>query len=109
MSRLVPSLKVAVTDQIAVAGRLRREIEHVLDAVHLLLQRRRHRVADHLGRGAGIARADLDGRRRDFRVLRDRQGEIGGGTHQGDEDREHRREDRAVDEEMREAHGLPRP
>ena len=38
--------------QLAVAGRLRGHVEHVLDAVDLLLDRRRDRVGDDLGGGA---------------------------------------------------------
>ena len=63
--------------ELAVAGRLRGHVEHVLDAVDLLLDRRRDRVGDDLGGGAGIAGADLDRRRRDLGILRDRQREIG--------------------------------
>ena len=59
--------------QLAVAGRLAAEIQHVLDAVDLLFQRRGDGLADHLGRGAGIGGGDLDGRRRDLGILRDRQ------------------------------------
>ena len=51
----------------AVVGALRRHVEHVLDAVDLLLDRRGHRVGHHLGVGAGIDGRDLDRRRRDLR------------------------------------------
>jgi hypothetical protein len=91
--------------QLAVAGRLADHVEHVVDAVDLLLERRRHGLAHHLGRGAGIAGGDLNGRRRDLRILGDWQREIGGQTDQDDQNRADRREDRAVDEEVREAHG----
>ena len=63
--------------QIAVGRRLAVHVEHVLDAVDFLLERRRDRVADDFGGSAGIAGADDDRRRRDLRVLRDRQREIG--------------------------------
>ena len=59
--------------ELAVAGRLRRHVEHVLDAVDLLLERRGDGVGDDLGRGAGIGGGDRDRRRRDLRILRDRQ------------------------------------
>ena len=97
--------------ELAVAGRLADHVEHVVDAVDLLLERRRDGLADHLGRGAGIARGDLDGRRGDLGVLRDRQRDVGGEADQDDQDRADRREDRPVDEEMGEAHGgqLARP
>ena len=39
----------------AVVGALRRHVEHVLDAVDLLLDRRGHGVGHHLGVGPGIA------------------------------------------------------
>ena len=38
--------------QLAVAGRLADHVEHVVDAVDLLLERRRHGIAHGLGRGA---------------------------------------------------------
>ena len=91
--------------QLAVAGRLGDHVEHVVDAVDLLLERRRHGFADDLGGGAGIARGDLDGGRGDLGVLRDRQRDVGGQPDQDDQDRADRREDRPVDEEMGEAHG----
>ena len=49
------------------------DVEHVLDAVDLLLDRRDHGRRDHVGAGAGILPGDADHRRRDFRILRDRQ------------------------------------
>src|SRR5207249_9170336 len=44
--------------QIAVGGRLAVHVEHVLDAVDFLLERRRDGVADDFGGGAGITGAD---------------------------------------------------
>ena len=87
--------------QIAVRGRLAAHVEHVLDAVDLLLERGCDGIADDLRRGAGIGRADNNGGRRDLGILRHRQREIGGGADQDDEDRQDRGEDRPVDEEMR--------
>ena len=78
MSRSVPSAKVTVSCSLPSAVAWLTHVEHVLDAVDLLLERRRDGIADDLGRGAGIAGADDDRRRRDLRILRDRQGEIGG-------------------------------
>ena len=57
----------------AVAVRVRRHVEHVLDAVDLLLDRRHHGRGDHLGAGAGILARYVDDRRRDLGILRDRQ------------------------------------
>ena len=77
MSRSVPSAKVTVSCRLPSAGRLAVHIEHVLDAVDLLLERRRDGIADDFGGSAGIAGGDDDRRRRDLRILSDRQGEIG--------------------------------
>ena len=88
----------------AVAGRLRRHIEHVVDAVDLLLERRGHGLGDDLGRGARIARGDRDRGRGDVGILRDRQAEIGDRADQRDDDRDDRGKDRPVDEEMRDVH-----
>ncbi len=57
----------------AVARRIRGDVEHVLDAVDLLLQRRSDRCGDDLRARAGILPGDVDDRRRDLRILRDRQ------------------------------------
>ncbi len=88
----------------AVVGALRGHVEHALDAVDLLFDGSGHRVGDDLRIGAGIDGVDFDGGRRDFRVLRDRQGEQGDAAGQHDDDRQHRREDGPVDEERGE-HG----
>ena len=86
--------------QVAVAGRLRNHVEHVLDAVDLLLERGRDRLAHHLRGGAGVGGVHHDGRRGYLGILRHRQGEIGEAADQRDKDREHGREDRPVDEEV---------
>ena len=91
----------------AVVVRLRDHVHHVLDAVDLLLDGGGHRLGDDLGVGAGVGALDDDARRRDLRVLRERQVEDGDGAGQGDDDRQHRGEDRPVDEEVRE-HCRPR-
>ena len=59
----------------AVGCRLREHVEHALDAVDLLLERRGHGLGDDLRVGAGIRRADDDRRRHDARVFADRQPE----------------------------------
>ena len=84
---------------IAVAGRLRRLVEHVVDAVDFLLDRRRDGFRHGLGRGAGIACRHRDRWRHDVGILRDGQREIGDAAQDRDDDRDHRREDRAGDEE----------
>ena len=55
--------------QLAVTGGLAAHIDHVLDAVDLLLQRRRDRLADHLGGRAGVARRHLHRGRHDLRDI----------------------------------------
>ena len=88
----------------AVVAHLRRHVEHALDAVDLLLDRRRHRVGHHRGAGPGIADRDRDARRRDPGILRDRQEVERDPADQGDDDGQDRREDRPIDEEPRD-HG----
>jgi len=61
----------------AVRGRVRGNIKHPLDAVDLLLNRGRDGVGDDFGAGAGILPGDVDHRRRDFRILRNRQPQKG--------------------------------
>ena len=90
--------------QITVGGRLTVHIEHVLDAVYFLLERRRHGIADDFGGSAGITRADDNRRRCDFWILGDREGEIGRPANQNDKDRQDGRKDRPVDEKMRQVH-----
>ena len=48
--RSIPCLKVTVRLYDAVVGALRRHVEHVLHAVDLLLDRRRHRLGHDLRR-----------------------------------------------------------
>ena len=83
----------------AVVRARRGHVGHALDAVDLLLERRRDRVGHDLRAGAGIVGADDDLRRRDLRKLRDRQQEKAdrAGEHHDRGDR--RGEDRALDEE----------
>ena len=89
---------------VAVAGRLRGHVDHVLHAVDLLLDRRGDGVGQHLGRGAGIVGRHVHRRRRDVRILRDGQGRKGHRPGQGDQDGDHRREHRPVDEKVRNSH-----
>ena len=89
---------------VAVARALRSHVEHVLHAVDLLLDRRGHRLRHDLRVCAWIICRDLHSRRRDLRILRDRQGEERDCTHQRDYDADDAGEDRPVDEEMRKVH-----
>ena len=93
-----------IDGQRAVADRLRGDVKHVVDAVHLLLDRRGDGLSQHLGRCAGIGRADADRGRRDLGILGDRQRALYENARDGDDDRQHSSEDRPVDEEVREAH-----
>ena len=61
----------------AVGGGIGRHVEHVLDAVDFLFDRRRHGRGDGLGVGARIGGAHHDGRWSDFWILRDRKLRIG--------------------------------
>ena len=91
--------------ELAVAGRLAAHVEHVLDAVDLLLERRRDRSRRPSRPMRRDRCRDLHRRRHDLRILRDRQDGERAKPDQGHEDAEHRREDRPVDEEVGEAHG----
>ena len=73
-------------------------VAQVVDAVHLLLDNLRHGVLDGLGRGPGVNGVDGYLRRRDRRILGDRQGLYRKDTRQHHDDRDHPREDGAVDE-----------
>ena len=90
--------------EIAVPSRLTAHIEHVLDAVDLLLERRRDRTRDCFRRCAGIGRRDLHRRRDDLRILRDRQNGERAESKQRHEGAEHGREAGTIDEEMCQAH-----
>src|SRR5579859_6461673 len=91
--------------QRAVADRLRRDVQHVVDAVHFLLDRCGNGFRKHFGGGTGIDGAYADGGRRDFRVFRYRQRALHQAAGDGDDDRQDRREDRPINEEVGEAHG----
>ena len=90
----------------AVAVGLRRHVEHVLDAVDLLLDRGADRLRDRRGIGTRIACGHLHCRRRDLRILGDRQHHQRHRSDDRDDDRQHRSKDRAVDEEMADVHGV---
>ncbi len=64
-----PDVEADRNRETAVAGRIRRQIDHVLDAVDLLLDRRHHGGRDNIGAGAGILACNGDGGRSNFRIL----------------------------------------
>jgi hypothetical protein len=75
----------------AVAGGLALEVEDVLEAVDLLLERRGHRLGDDARVGAGVLSAHDDLGRRDLGVFRDRQQRDGQRADQEDEEGQHGR------------------
>ena len=81
------------------AGRL--HVEHLVDAVDLVLDRQRDRVDHGLGARAGIARGHLDRRRHDVRVFRYRQAIERDRADDDQHDRQHVGEDGMLDEELR--------
>ena len=83
----------------AVVGAGRRHEQHVLHAVHLVLERRGDGV-HHLGRvRAGVGAVHHDARRLHFRVLRHGQLEERHRAGEGEDDRDDAREARTLDEE----------
>ena len=88
----------------AVARRVRRDIKHVLDAVDLLLDRSDHGRGHDFGTCAGILTRDVDDRRRDLGILRDRQPREGDRAEDHEHDRHHGGKDRPIDEEMGHPH-----
>ena len=84
----------------AVGRRLARHVEHAFDAVDLLLDRRRHRLGDHLRIGAGIGRAHHDRWRHDVGIFRDRHRHQRNQAGKEDQYRKNAGEDRTVDEEF---------
>ena len=58
--------------EVAIPRRLTAHVEHILDTVDLLLERRRNGACDCFRRCTGICRRDLDRRRDDFWILCDR-------------------------------------
>jgi hypothetical protein len=70
----------------AVVVGLRYHVEHVFDAVDLLLERRSHGFGDDPGIGARVIALHHDAGRRDLGILGDRQVDNGDGARQGDDD-----------------------
>ena len=82
-----------------IVGALGGHVDHVLDAVDLLLDGSGHRVGHYLGVGAGIGTGYFHGGRCDLRVLGDGQAQKENDAHQRDDDGQYRGEDRTIDEE----------
>ena len=94
--------------QDAGGGARRRHVEHVVDAVDLGLDGRRHRVGEGLRVGARVDGGHRHLHGRDRGVLLDRQGAHGHEAGQAQDDRDDRGEDRALDEEPGEHGARPR-
>ena len=92
--------------RLPVRGRLAVEIQHVLDAVDLLLDRGCDGVGNGLRGSAGILRGDDHRRRHHLRIFRDRQRGVGDRADDQQHDRQHHRQDGLVDGEPAEIHVL---
>jgi hypothetical protein len=92
----VPILKVTVS----VYRARRLHVDHVLDAVDLLLDRQRHGVHEHAGAGARICGRHLHGRRNDVRILRNRQAVERDAADQDHQHGDDVRQNRTLDEEF---------
>ena len=90
--------------QVTVASALRRHVEHVLDAIDLLLDWRRHRFRYNFCVCAGIIGRHLNSGWRDIGILRDRKGRKRDDANERDDDADHAGKDRPVDKKVREVH-----
>ncbi len=90
--------------QIPGIGGLAGHVQHVLDAVDLFLERRGDSLRDGFGVGAGIGSSHGHGRRRDLRILSDRQREHRDRTSDERDQRKYDREDRAINKKMCDLH-----
>ena len=95
-SRVTSNVTVIVRH--AAVGARRGHVEHALDAVDRLLERRGDRGLDRLRVGAGVERGDVDLRRRQLRILRDRHRRDRDRAGEDDDERADGREDRPADE-----------
>ena len=87
---------------LAVGARRRLHVDHVLDAVDRFLERPGDGVGDGARVGARVVRGHGDRGRHHVRVLADRQARDRHESRDEDQRRQHRREDRPVDEDPRE-------
>ena len=99
-------LKRDAQRHVAIARTLRRHVEHVLNAVDLLLDRRRNRFRYHLRVGAGIGGRDLDRWWRNVRILRNRKRRKRDHADERDNDADDTGENWPVDEEVRKIHSV---
>ncbi len=91
------------------ADRLRGDVEHVIHAVDLLLQRGCDVIGHDLGGSAGVGRRHGHRWRRNARILVDGQVGIGDRTQQRNDDRDRAGEHRSIDKEVGDLHAAIRP
>ncbi len=89
---------------VAVTRALRGHVEHVLDAIDLLLDRRRNCFRYDFRVRAGIAGCDLNSWRRDIGILRDGQCRKRDQADERDDNADHAGENWPVDEKVRKIH-----
>src|SRR5947207_11403585 len=97
-------LKRDAEGHVAVARALRRHVEHVLNAIDLLLDRRRNRFRYHLRVGAGIGGRDLDRWWRSLGILRNWKRRKGDYADERDDNADDAGKDRPIDKEVRKIH-----
>lgn len=95
-----------IEGHVARRGARRVHVDHVVGAIDLLFDGRGHVIGHDLRIGTGVRRGHRNLRRRYIRVLRNRELEHGYCTGQGDDDGDHRSEDRPVNAIVGNAHWL---
>ena len=93
-------VEVDVERGLAVVGVDGLHVDHVVDAVHLLFERRGDGLLECFGVGAGVGGLDLDLGRNDVGVLRDGQAQHRHEADDDGEDRDDDGDDRPPDEEV---------
>src|SRR5207253_2314687 len=99
--------KVDIELHAAVAGVRRLHVDHLIDAVHFLLDGRRYRLFHRHRGSARVGRRDSDGRRRQEWVLLDGETLEAEQSHQNHQDRNDDGDDKPADEKV--YHGLFSP
>jgi hypothetical protein len=93
-------------DRAGALDRIRGQVVDAFRARHRLLDRRRDKALDQVGRGPGIDRADRDRRVVEPRVLPDLQTEQAFEPDQEDQQADHQRKHRPADEDVGEFHAV---
>src|SRR5437667_8355803 len=97
-------LKRDAQRHIAVARTLRRHVEHVLNAIDLLLDRRSDRFRYHLRICTGIVGRDLNGRWRDLGILGNWKRRKRDHPDERDDNTDHAGKDWPIDKKVRKVH-----